>query len=194
MKKVLTLLVFCVVILASCSDETTEEPADVPDADEQEERVTEEGDTDAIDEPRGEVYHFSGQSLVTDDFTIEITDHAVLQPGEGNNHSDEPILGFWFDVTVDEEATEAEINPNTAWIMSFEAVQDNDPNAVNELDVGVLPDEEHLDSQMQTIKPGGTVSSSISYELTDDETPVTLTAIENIVTGEALGSHDFPIE
>ena len=58
----------------------------------------------------------------------------------------------------------------------FTAVQDNDPNMVNELNVGMLPDEQYLDSQMAQIKKDGTVSNAIAYELTDETTPVVLKA------------------
>jgi hypothetical protein len=46
---------------------------------------------------------------------------------------------------------------------------------------------------MQTIKPGGTVSSSVSYELTDLETPVEI-IVENIATGEVYGSYTYDIK
>lgn len=137
---------------------------------------------------------FDGNKLVTEDYSIEITDHKILQPGEGNNFDEMPILAFWYDVTVNEDTTDEEIDPGLAWIMIFEAIQDNDPNAINELNVGILPDEDHLDSQSQIIKPGGTVSSSVSYELTDEKTPVELIAIDNTLTGEEIGSHEYTLE
>ena len=79
----------------------------------------------------------------------------------------------------------------TAWITVFEAVQDNDPNAVNALNVAGLPDEQFLDSQMQNIKPGGTVANAVAYELDDDTTPVELTARD--VMGNAYGSQTYEI-
>lgn len=81
-----------------------------------------------------------------------------------------------------------------AWIMIFKAIQDNDSNAINELNMGILPVKDHLDSQSQIIKLGGTVSSSVSYELTDEKIPVELIAIDSILTGEEIGSHEYIIE
>lgn len=139
--------------------------------------------------------YFDGKKLVTDDFTIEITDYKVLQPGEGDNDYDEPIIAFWYDTTANEDIDEdTDVDPSTAWILTFTAIQDNDPDAVNELDVGIIPDDDHLDSQDKTIKPGGTVSSSVSYELTDDETPVTLIAMGGTFSDDELGSEEYSIK
>jgi len=135
---------------------------------------------------------FDGETLKTDDYTIRITDYKILKPGDLNNISNEHLIAFWFDVTVNENATSKEYNPNTAWIFAFEAIQDNDPNAINTLNVGFLPDAEYLDSQMKTIKPGGTVSSAMSYELTDLTTPVTLSYSK--MFGSEVASYNYEIK
>lgn len=207
MKKYLT-LVFAVllVFVAACGSDDSSAGTDEGNQENQNEEMEEEkaeteetGDqseteeTDNTEESSDEEYYFDGTNLVTENFSIEITDYKVLEPGEGDNDGDEPIIGFWYDMTVDEDATEEEIDP-MEWIMVFEAIQDNDPDVVNTLEVGTLPDEEHLDSQMQTIKPGGTSSSSVSYELTDTETPVTLIAKGNPFSDDELGKHDYSIE
>ena len=44
------------------------------------------------------------------------------------------------------------IDPTSAWIMNFKAVQDNDPNMVNELSIASLPDQQFLKSQTAAIK------------------------------------------
>lgn len=181
------------LILAGCAGEesNTEETAvEEPETEEVAEVETEETEVEEV-ESEESVNSFDGTTISTKDVTIEITDYKVLQPGEGNNFGDVPLLAFWYDTTVHEDVTDTEYDPSI-WIMIMNAIQDNDPNAVNELDVGILPDEAHLDSQMQTIKPGGTVSSSVSYELDDLETPVELT-LENIATGETYGSHTYEI-
>ena len=140
-------------------------------------------------------YYFDGIDLVTEDFTITVTDYKVLHPGEtGNEYGSEPVLAFWFDVTVYDHVTNKEYNPNTAWLFSFEAIQDNNPNAINTIRVGSLPDSAHRESQSQTIKPGGTVSSSVSYRLSDLETPVTLIAYDSRILGEELGQFDYPVK
>ncbi|WBX82319.1 DUF5067 domain-containing protein [Virgibacillus salarius] len=97
---------------------------------------------------------------------------------------------MWYETT---NFTDKEIDPSTAWISVFTAIQDNDPNAVNELNVGDLPDDSHLDSQMENIKKDGTVESSIAYELDDLETPVTLVANQS-VAGDELGRQDYEIK
>lgn len=139
-------------------------------------------------------YYFDGTDLVTEDYKITITNHKVIQPGDnGNEYGDNPVIAFWYDTTVAEDVTDAEYNPSITWMLSFEAVQDNDPNLINKLNVGSLPDDEYLDSQLMTIKPGGTVANAVAYELTDLETPVTLTAIENLFANKTLGVYDYDI-
>ncbi|MCA5012715.1 MULTISPECIES: DUF5067 domain-containing protein [unclassified Enterococcus] len=136
---------------------------------------------------------FDGTTLKGNSYTIKITSNKVIQPGEpGNEYGEKPVLAFWFDTLVSPDyKDEAEINPNMAWIMSFKAVQDNDPNKVNKLNVSSLPDAQFLESQMAEIKPGGTVASAMGYELTDTETPVTLIAQD--ILGTEYGKADFPV-
>ena len=67
----------------------------------------------------------------------------------------------------------------------------NDKNKVNKLNVASLPDDKFRDSQLAEIKPGGTVSNAVSYELTDDTTPVNLIA-ESF--GTEFGSKEFSIK
>lgn len=133
---------------------------------------------------------FADGVLTTDGYTITITDYRVLQPGEtGNEYGEKPVIAFWYD-TTNVSDTDG-LNPMTAWIMAFEAVQDNDPNAVNTLNVASLPDQQFLDSQMQDIKVGGTVSNAVAYELDDTTTPVTLTAKD--IMGTEYGSQEFAV-
>src|SRR5699024_9386147 len=117
-----------------------------------------------------------------DDFKIEITDYQVIPAGEtGNEYGDTPVIAFWYDTT---NTSGTDIDPSTAWIYSLKAIQDNDPNAINELDMGMLPDDSFLDSQLETIKKDGTVSNAVSYELDDDFTPVTLVATNGLFGDE----------
>ena len=116
--------------------------------------------------------------LTTRDVKIAITDHRIIQVGEpGNEYGSKPVLAFWYDIT--NVASESPVTSSN-WIFLFQAIQDNDPNAVNKLDVGMLPDDAFLESQMQEIKVGGTIQSAISYELDDLTTPVDLIASENL--------------
>lgn len=133
---------------------------------------------------------FADGVLTTDGYTITITDYKVIQPGEtGNEYGDVPVIAFWYDTT--NTGSDSDINASSAWIMVFDAIQDNDPNVVNTLNMGLLPDSQFLDSQTQTIKEGGTVSNAIAYELDDTTTPVTLVA-SDMMDGE-YGRQDFSI-
>lgn len=152
-------------------------------------------ETESTDETTQGEYYFDGTDLVTEDYKITITDYKVIQPGEtGNEYGDAPVIAFWYDTTVAEGVSDSEYNPTTPWMMSFEAVQDNDPNVINKLNVSSHPDNAYLDSQLETIKPGGTVTNAVAYELTDIETPITLTATGNLITNEKLGSYDYPVQ
>lgn len=187
MKKII-LLSASAFLLIACSEEAQNETESVASVSSSE-VVSIESVESVIPE---QTEAFSDNKLVTDDFTVEITDVRVIAPGEeGNDYGDEPVIAFWYDTTVNEGVTD-EINPTSAWIMNFTAIQDNDPNAINTLGVSSLPDSNHRDSQMQTIKPGGTVSSSVAYTLTDSETPVELVAED--IMGDEYGSQMFEIK
>lgn len=137
---------------------------------------------------------FDGKVLKGNSYTIKITDYKVIPVGEaGNEYGEKPVIAFWYDTLVNQNYDNSTpIDPSTAWIMNFKAVQDNDPNAVNELNVAMLPDEKFTDSQSAQIKPGGTVSMAMAYELTDEETPVTLIAGD--ILGKKFGKADFPVK
>ena len=126
---------------------------------------------------------FENAVLTTPDVKIEITDHKVIPVGaKGNEYGDKPVLALWYTTT---NVSGKDVDP-MEFLFQFEAYQDNDPNAENELDVGSLPDDRFLDSQMERIKKGGTVESAIAYELDDLTTPVKLVALENLFDDEEL--------
>ncbi|WP_430596750.1 DUF5067 domain-containing protein [Enterococcus sp. DIV0175] len=137
---------------------------------------------------------FDGTMLKGNSYSIKITDYKVIQPGEaGNDYGEKPVIAFWFDTLVNPDYdNSAPISPNTAWILNFKAIQDNDPNKVNKLTIASLPDDKYLQDQSAEIKPGGSISSAVAYELTDTETPVTLTA--ESMMGDNFGSVDFPVK
>ena len=158
------------------TEATTEADADT---------TTETEETDKVEAK------FENNTIVTDDYTIEILDYKVIQPGEeGNKYGSDPVIAFWYNTT---NTSGKEIDPNSAWIYIMKAVQDNDPNMVNELNVGMLPDDSFLDTQMNTIKEGGTVENAVSYNLKDTETPVELTATNGML-GKEIGSQVFEIK
>lgn len=134
---------------------------------------------------------FSDNVIVTKDYTIEILDYKVIPVGEeGNKYGDGPVIAFWYNTT---NTSGKDINPMNAWLYTVTVVQDNDPNVVNKLSVAALPDSRFLDSQMQSIKAGGTVENAMAYELTDTETPLELTAMESLF-GPELGTQIFELK
>ncbi|MFH5810535.1 DUF5067 domain-containing protein [Companilactobacillus sp. FL22-1] len=147
-------------------------------------------DTKTVAVKKKATTYFKNNKLVTKDYNITITQTKVIQPGEtGNEYGEKPVLAFWFKV---HNKKAKDLDPNTSWISIFKAVQDNNKDSVNELNVGSLPDEKFIDSQSEKIKVGGTVEMAVSYELDDTTTPVKLTA-ENMVTGKKLGSMTFKL-
>ena len=120
---------------------------------------------------------------------FEITDHRVIKPGEpGNEIGEKPLLVFNYDVTnkTDETLT------TTDFVVYFTAIQDNDPNKVNELDLGSYIDPETSDTQLEQIKKGGTVAGTIAYELDDLTTPVDLVATKSFSQDE-IGRQTFEL-
>ena len=87
------------------------------------------------------------------------------------------------------------IDPMSAWFASFPegAIQDNDKNKVNKLQVAIHPDKTLVRDQSATIKKDGTVSGAVAYKLTDLTTPVKLTAHKG-VGGVELGSQEFAVK
>lgn len=137
--------------------------------------------------------NFDGTMLRGNSYSVRITSHKVINPGEeGNEYGDKPVIAFWYDTLVSPNYdNSAPISPSTAWIMNFKAVQDNDPNAINELQIAYLPDKNFMQSQSSQIKPGGTVANAVAYELTDTTTPVKLTAKDMI--GTEYGSFEYKL-
>ncbi|MGX7245249.1 DUF5067 domain-containing protein [Enterococcus quebecensis] len=204
-KIVLSLIVLSGVTLVACgnSEEKTEKSsADKPQSSVSKNSTSKTSETkeEKKEETSGDFVKFAkdatfdGKMLKGNTYSVKITSNKVIQPGEvGNEYGDKPVLAFWYDTLVSPEYNESPaINPNTAWLMNFTAVQDNDPNKVNKLKVTSLPDTQFLDSQMAEIKPGGTVPNAVAYELSDNETPVTLTA--GSIVGKEYGKADFPVK
>lgn len=180
---------------ASTSDVITSEAVNDSVDTQSEEKTTEaaeaaeNGSEDSAE--NAEENYFKDNEIVVKDYTIKITDWKVIPVGEkGNEYGKSPVIAFWYDTT---NTSGKEINPTSAWIYIMEAVQDNDPNTVNELNVASLPDDQFRDTQLQKIKQGGTVSNAVAYELTDEETPVELTAKSSMI-GDSIGSMTFDIK
>lgn len=166
----------------------SEEPAGFPVSEEQ--ATTVEASSAPVADSASSGKSFADGVLESEDMTIRITDVRKIAVGEpGNEYGDTPVLGFWYDIT---NKSDKEITPMN-WIGTFQAVQDNDPNMVNELQVASHPDFSLLDTQTAQIKQGGTVSNAVAYELSDETTPVELTASTDFGFSE-IGRQTFPVE
>lgn len=182
MKKILVLLMVLLMAfsLMACGDGSNNVSTEDASLDTQENK----------DESNDDVY-FKDNEVKIEDLKIKIKETKVIPVGEtGNEHGEKPVFAIWYETT---NLTDKDISPSTAWIAVFTAIQDNDSNAINELEVGSLPDESHLDSQLETIKKNGTVENSIAYELDDLETPVTLVANQG-VSGDEIGRKEYKIK
>lgn len=136
-------------------------------------------------------YYFANNILVAEDVKIEITDWKVIPVGEtGNEYGDVPVIAFWYNTT--NLSGNENVSPMSSWIAMFTAVQDNNPDMINELQVASLPDATFLDTQTATIKKGGTIACACAYELSDTTTPVTLKGRKGMF-GEDLGEQTFNI-
>lgn len=187
--KILALLGACGAVLGACSDDV--ESDKTATSQETEQMASSSSETSAVEsESTNEEFYFKDDELVINDLKIKITDTKVIPVGEtGNEYGEKPVIAFWYDTT---NLTDKDIDPTVAWMAVFEAYQDNDPDRLNNLNVGGLPDDQFLDTQLDTIKENGTVPNAVSYELDDDFTPVTLKANQGI-GGKDLGEEIFEI-
>lgn len=189
-KHLLLIFVLVLLIISGCGGNLEEaKKADSGVANNEE--TTESTKENAEKATSNKDVYFKDNEAKLIDIKIKITETKIIQPGEiGNEYNEKPVFAIWYEAT---NLSDKEIDPGTAWIAVFKAVQDNNPNAVNTLEVGALPDEQFLDSQLETIKKDGTVPNAIAYELDDLETPVTLIATQGI-GGDKLGEQTFEIK
>lgn len=133
----------------------------------------------------------NGDTVSLDDVDINVTKHAVINPGDtGNEYGNKPVLAIWYKV---KNKSNKEIDPNSAWIASFSATQDTDKNQVNDLDIGSLPDEQYINTQTENIKKNGTTQNAVAYELDSTSIPVQLKATKG-VGGETLAEQTVNIK
>lgn len=177
-------LLVVALALTGCAGAAT--PESEPGA-EVEPSTASEVDVETPEETVPAAESFADGVLTTADVQITITDYRVIPAGEtGNEYGDVPVLAIWYD-TTNLGAADRDISP-MEFIFMFEAFQDNDPNRENTLDVGALPDDAFLETQMENIKVDGTVSNAIAYELDDTTTPVELVAG---IFGDEIGRMTF---
>lgn len=174
------------LMLAACGG--SEEQTDSPNTTNE---TTESNQTEeTLTEDANDVY-FKDNVAKLEDLKINITETKVIPVGEpGNEYGEKPVFAIWYETT---NLSDKDIDPTIAWSAVFTAIQDNNPNSVNELEVGSLPDDKFLDTQLETIKKDGTVANAVAYELDDLETPVTLVATQGIA-GDELGRQDFEVK
>ncbi|SHH32533.1 DUF5067 domain-containing protein [Virgibacillus chiguensis] len=191
MKKYLfVLLAVMLVVLSACGGSSESKNTENEESKDSADAANEESKDSAETNENEDVY-FKDNEAKIEDLKIKIKETKVIPAGEeGNETGEKPVFAIWYETT---NLTDKDIDPSTAWIAVFTALQDNDPNAVNELEMGSLPDGNHLDTQTETIKKDGTVENSIAYELDDLETPVTLVATQGVM-GEEIGRQDFEIK
>lgn len=115
----------------------------------------------------------------------EIVKVEVLPAKAQGNLSNKPIIVFTYEFT-----NKSPENSRALWGFTFKAVQDNDPDIVNELRSAVYLNGEG--DSLTEVKPGGKIRLVSAYELTDVETPVTLKA-SNLV-GTEYGEQTFSIK
>ena len=191
MKKLLVLLLallLCFVFISCGSDTGSSDNGGSTDATSDVEESTSEETEDNSD------LLFHDNIYEDDDIKIEILKYEVIQPGDTTyseyNFEDKPVIAFWYNTT---NKSGEDVDPSSAWILKFTAIQDNDPNMVNELEVSSLPDDTYLDTQMASIKEGGTLESCVGYVLDDEETPVVL-QVKDWFSDKDLGSQTFEIK
>jgi hypothetical protein len=122
---------------------------------------------------------------------IKITGYKVIGVGQkGNEYGDKPVIAYWYKTTnVSGKRTDA----TSAWMFTFSAFQDNNPDVENELDFALtfgIGDGKFPDSH-ENIKKGGTVENAVAYELDDLVTPVDLVAGE--LFGDAIGKITYKL-
>lgn len=127
-------------------------------------------------------------------FEITVTDYKVIPVGQpGNEYGSKTLIAFWYNV---KNISDNDLDPMNAWVVlgNVKAVQDNNSSQVNTLSVGSTPDDKFLNTQTQQIKTGATAENAVSYELTDDETPVTLSFDKNMMSNEVIAQEAFNIK
>lgn len=182
-----TVLIICGI--AACGGGSSKPSEDSGEVKEEQSSTTTEESEDSNSEEKS----FHDNLFEDDEVKIEITKYEVIPAGDKKyseyNYEEKPVIAFWYKVT---NKTSNDVDPSTAWILRFRAIQDNDPNKINELDVSSLPDDKYLDSQSETIKEGGTVECCCGYLLDDQKTPVTLKATD--IVGNDYGSQDYAVK
>ena len=153
------------------------------------EKTSELREDEEVKSPAKEI-SFKNGIYTSPQLTINITGTRVIPAGEpGNEYGDSPILAFYYDITNNSEETVTPMD----WISCFKAIQDNDPNKINELEVASHPDAELMNDELSKIKKGGTLKGAVAYVLSDETTPVQLIATAKFGF-EEIGRETYKIQ
>lgn len=139
---------------------------------------------------------FDGQTLITNNFTVDITDYQVFKAGEEfgeyNNNTDREIITFWFDITVHEDS---EAEAHDTW-GSWPYLMEVNQGEKFLFEVTSPVDYDYDEDYDDLIKRGETVSRIISYELRDLEKPVQLHPDPSSIYNDPheYGFHEYPLK
>ena len=171
-------------VLGACGSDTSDTTAASPSQTFSPSKGDGADDSAEADDPT-----FQDGVLTTPDLKVQITRYKVIKPGQkGNEYGKKPAIAVWYRAT---NQSGAKIDPMSAFLFNFNAYQDNDPNRENQLEVGMLPDDRFLDSQMENIKKGGTVENAVAYELDDLKTPVDLVPNDSLGLDNDIGKATY---
>ena len=95
---------------------------------------------------------FDGTVYEDDEARIEIIGYEILEVGsEYNKYGDVPLICFKYTVT---NLSGGDISAASKWMFNFRAYQDNNPNFLNALDIGMQSNADYYDTEYEQIKKG----------------------------------------
>lgn len=127
--------------------------------------------------------------LTTTRIVLRITETRVIPMGEpGNEYGEAPVFAVWYETI---NSSGEEIDPLTAWLTHFRAVQTDEHGGVAELSFGMPPEARFEGTMSSPIEKGATVQNAVAYLLADDGLPVELIASD--LRLNELGRTAFPL-
>ncbi|XJS11017.1 DUF1002 domain-containing protein [Aerococcaceae bacterium WGS1372] len=104
---------------------------------------------------------------------IKINEVKILSENHFDNVVDKPVIGIWYSVSLNTDT--APKSAFNAWFDSVKVLQDNNPNTINELIGGNVPDYDLVINELNNqIKPGGTGQLAMAFQTDDFETQLDL--------------------
>lgn len=182
-KKILaTLLALTVCFgLAACGDSSDDSG-----------KAKEETEAPAEEEAEEETVYFKDDVLQTEDCIIKITNTEII-PAENNYSLGVPAIVITYEYTNNSDENKS---PVAVWPLYMTLTQETDAT-VETLNSGVAPTGEPYDAlvsaSMAEVKPGGTVTTCITYNANYADKPITLTATASFM-GEELGTKTIELQ